>query len=473
MPAVRLANNEPAINANSKRYVRSCCDPNRVAPGVWFKSLGLTHQRTSSHAPYLTFRFLKCADIDDKLKCNLIEDPYKPCDRCKKFGHDCKITDDFKRIAKRTQLADLEKQNESLSRQVEELKSKLADASRRGLSAYHGLPLGDNESSAYPSLLPSAQSGGGTPAPAMISAGIPNEHTEQAHLLLQLKQGQMAAQQMRQGQELPRFKRLGDFTLSTDFEQICWSHFFAVYHKFLPILDEGRNNVDVLYDRGNFLFWTIVLIALRHMNEPESEPNFFLQLLPFYQDLVKDTISKPPKDHFTIKALCLLCYWPLPVSGTTEDMTLTYSGIMMKHAMQIGLHRPSHPDDFARTRIQLRPEDIQDRLRTWVCCNIVAQSISTGYGQPPDTLYDATLNKPFDAGSQNSIAISSNLHIRLEIEKIADQITRSIYIPKNHAKSHLKDAPVWTQVDMILQSLKNLEATIDIKSRKSCGNQTR
>jgi len=356
-----------------------------------------------------------------------------------------------------------------LSRQVAELNSRLTDASRGGLSVYHGLPLGETEGSTYPSLLPSAQSGGGTPSPAVISAGIPNEHTEQAHLLLQLKQGQMVAQQMRQGQEVPRFKRLGDFTLSTDFEEICWKHFFATYHKFLPILDEERNHINLLFERGNFLFWTIMLIALRHMSsEAESEQNFFMQILPFYQDLLKDTISKPPKNHFTIQALCLLCYWPIPVTSSTEDMTLTYSGIMMKHAMQIGLHRPSHPDDFTRTRIQLRPEDINDRLRTWVCCNIVTQNVSTGYGQPPDTLYDATLNKPFHAGGQNSMGVNSNLHARLEIEKIADQITRSIYIPKNHAKSHLKDAPIWTQVDMILQSLKNLEATIDISSRKFC-----
>ena len=440
-----------------------------IAPHVWL----LPCTRSIRWDELSTFTSTICADNGNKLKCNLIEDPYKPCDRCKKFGHECKITDDFKRIAKRTQLADLEKQNEMLSRQVSELNSRLADTSRGGMSVYHGLTLGENEGSTYPSLLPSAQSGGSAPSPAVISAGIPNEHTEQAHLLLQLKQGQMVAQQMRQGQEMPRFKRLGDFTLQAEFEEICWKHFFSTYHKFLPILDEERNHINLLFDRGYFLFWTIMLIALRHMsNEPESE-NFFMQLLPFYQDLLKDTISKPPKNHFTIKALCLLCYWPLPVTSTTEDMTLTYSGIMMKHAMQIGLHRPSHPDDFARTRIQLRPEDITDRLRTWVCCNIVAQNVSTGYGQPPDTLYDATLNKPFHAGDQNSMGVSSNLHARLEIEKISDQITRSIYIPKNHATSHLKDAPVWTQVDLIMQNLKNLEATIDISSRKSWRNHTR
>jgi len=299
-----------------------------------------------------------------------------------------------------------------------------------------------------------------------LGGSVPHEHTEQAHLLLQLKQGQMASHQMIPGQGLPRFRRLGNFTLPEEVEKICWSSFFSIYHKFLPILDNDRIDSDVLYDKNKLLYWTIMLIALRHWTaELDSDRNMFLQLLPYYSDLLKDTITKPPKHHLTIKALCLLCYWPLPVNATTEDMTFTYCGIMMKHAMQIGLHRPSHPDDFARTRIQLKPEDVDDRLRTWVCCNIVAQNVSTGYGQPPDTVYDATLNKPFRVTNQDNLTITSNLHARLEIEKIANQITRAIYIPQNHPKSYFKDTPLGPSVDLMVQTLKNLEVTVDISSR--------
>lgn len=393
-----------------------------------------------------------------QLKCNLVEDPYTPCDRCKKFGHECRITDDFKRIAKRTQLADLEKLCESLTRENAELR-RLSETSRTaGFPAYHSLQLSENESTAFGPLLPSAQSGGGTPTTAVLGAGVPSDHAEHAQMLLTLKQGQ--------GQgRAPR--RIGNFVLPEEIEKICWQNFFDVYHKFLPVVDESRTQPDIVYDRNPFLFWTIILIALRHWATGlDSEPTLFSHLQQDYSELLKDTITKPPKSHLTIKALCLLCYWPLPVTGTTEDMTFTYSGIMMKHAMQIGLHRPSHPDDFARTRIQLQPEDVQDRLRTWVCCNIVAQNVSTGYGQPPDTVYDATLNKPFHMNSQDNLKIESNLHTRLEIEKLANQITKAIYIPQNHPRSYLKDTPVGPSVNLMAENLKNLESTVDISTRK-------
>jgi hypothetical protein len=46
---------------------------------------------------------------------------------------------------------------------------------------------------------------------------------------------------------------------------------------------------------------------------------------------------------------------------------------MMHAAMQIGLHRPGHTQDFSKLRIELREEELRDRVKTWAVCNIVAQ----------------------------------------------------------------------------------------------------
>ena len=101
---------------------------------------------------------------------------------------------------------------------------------------------------------------------------------------------------------------------------------------------------------------------------------------------------------------------------------------MMKFAMHLGLHRPSNPMDFSRTRVQLKEEDISDRLKTWVVCNLIAQNISTGYGQPPETVYDSTLTNPLH--SANEPFKYSHLHTRLELEKLADRVTRWVYSPQ-------------------------------------------
>jgi hypothetical protein len=141
----------------------------------------------------------------------------------------------------------------------------------------------------------------------------------------------------------------------------------------------------------------------------------------------------------------------------------------MKHAMQLGLHRPSHPDDFSRERIPLRQEDINDRLRTWVLCNVVAQNISTGFGQPPDTVYDATLKQPLNAGSDLDWAKLTDIRARLEIERTADQVTRTIYTPQENPQSSHGDLALFAKVDILAQSIKDLERIVDLSNCKLLG----
>lgn len=49
------------------------------------------------------------------------------------------------------------------------------------------------------------------------------------------------------------------------------------------------------------------------------------------------------------------------------------SGLMMQIALQIGLHRPSHAQDFTKFKVELREEELKDRVRTWAACNATAQ----------------------------------------------------------------------------------------------------
>lgn len=48
-------------------------------------------------------------------------------------------------------------------------------------------------------------------------------------------------------------------------------------------------------------------------------------------------------------------------------------GMMMQIAMQIGLHRPSHTQDFSKFQVELREEELKDKVKTWAICNTVAQ----------------------------------------------------------------------------------------------------
>ena len=97
----------------------------------------------------------------------------------------------------------------------------------------------------------------------------------------------------------------------------------------------------------------------------------------------------------------------------------------MQIALQIGLHRPSHTQDFTKFKVELLDEELKDRIRTWAACNGVAQRVSTGYGQPPGTLYDFTLapTGPVDS----SFRLPTEVEGRLLIERFSNNVTKALY----------------------------------------------
>lgn len=89
--------------------------------------------------------------------------------------------------------------------------------------------------------------------------------------------------------------------------------------------------------------------------------------------LVWSTLADVPQSYHVLKALCLLCTWPFPTSSTSTDPTFMLCGMMMQVSMQLGLHRPSHVQDFSKFRMELMEGELRDKVRTWAVCNIVAQ----------------------------------------------------------------------------------------------------
>ena len=97
----------------------------------------------------------------------------------------------------------------------------------------------------------------------------------------------------------------------------------------------------------------------------------------------------------------------------------------MHVAMAIGLHRPSHVQDFSKFKADLMEEELRDRVRTWAACNAVAQRVATGYGQPPTTFYDWTL-EPKGAYPPGFI-LPKDAQNRLTIERFSSRITQMLY----------------------------------------------
>jgi hypothetical protein len=260
---------------------------------------------------------------------------------------------------------------------------------------------------------------------ANFAATPPNadDGSHDAALLLNLKQSDPnRATPLGRITPMGRTQALDGVILTSDMIESLWAEFYVRYHQFLPVLDPNIDTPDHVLHRSRFLFWTIIMVAARHY---PADTTLFPRLAQPYEKFVKEIVTKPPTrdQHHAVKALCLLCTWPLPVTSTTDDMTLIHSGIMMKFAMHLGIHRPSSPFDFNNIPINLRQDQVTDRLRTWAICNLVAQNVSTSYGQPPETVWDTTLLPK--VGEIPSALLP--LQNRLKIEQEVDKVTRSIY----------------------------------------------
>lgn len=171
-----------------------------------------------------------------------------------------------------------------------------------------------------------------------------------------------------------RIATLGNVMLAPDRVNELFQEFFKNYHPFLPFLDAAESPEDYLKS-DRLLFWTIIATAARHFR---PDPTLYGKLTGSggpVMELLWSQMRKVPQSHHVVKALCLLCTWPLSAARTSTDPTFMLCGLMMQIAMQIGLHQPTHLQDFSRFKLQLKKEDINDRVRTWAVCNIVAQML--------------------------------------------------------------------------------------------------
>ncbi|KAH6669258.1 hypothetical protein B0J14DRAFT_115451 [Halenospora varia] len=326
-----------------------------------------------------------------KLRCDVVQDPFTTCSRCNRLKLECKIESNFKRVGKRSKHAEMEKQIERLRRNLQRAQAQ-------------GYMVDDDEDIESP-----------------IANGVYSRNNqsymgsdEAVSSLLHLKQGGPY--------NLPRIvKEIENVGLTEEAINHLFTEFWRCYHPYLPFLNPHQPP-DQYYQQHPLLFWVIVAVASRRYT---ADPGLLTSLSGPLTRLLWTTVGDVPNNHYVVKALSLLCTWPLPTSTTSTDPTHILGGVMMKTATGIGLHRPNHTQDFSRVSVDLNREQLHDRVVTWAVCNIVAQSIGTGYGQPASTLYDWTL--AVRPGEDGPFTLSPELEARLQIERFCDKVSKEMY----------------------------------------------
>ena len=233
--------------------------------------------------------------------------------------------------------------------------------------------LADKESSD-----PQAQAPSQWPTPDTSHGFVNNQgndslsalHQGAADSLLELRNSSDAVTGLTATAQPAPTKKLGKTVLTLDQVNDLFQQYFTSYHPFLPVLDPDKP-ADHYAELSDLLFWSIIVVAARRYDD---DPTLLTGLLAPFQSLLWSTVSSVTHNYHDIRALCLICTWPLPTKSTSTDPTFMLSGLMMHMALQCGLHRPSHVKDFSRIRVELRAEDVLDRLKTWAACNIVSQT---------------------------------------------------------------------------------------------------
>ncbi|KAJ5130343.1 uncharacterized protein N7515_006382 [Penicillium bovifimosum] len=348
-----------------------------------------------------------------KLRCDVIQDPWTDCSRCRRLRLSCKIESNFKRVGKRSRNAEME-------REIMELRKQIASGQNVPRMSQKQQALADQ-------LTPKQESNQVSPAvyqtPSAMSADQYMGSQEAVASLLDLRSGFDGSNFMRNGVQI---KRIEDVMVVPEKVSELFNLFFTYYHPFLPFLDRTQSP-DEYYNASSLLFWTIISVGARRY---QGDSNLLTALAGPVTRLVWSTLADIPQSYHVVKALALLCSWPFPTSSTSTDPTFMLCGMMIQVAMQLGLHRPSHTQDFSKFRVELIEDELRDKVRTWAICNIVAQ------------------------------------RRRLEIEMFCDRITRALYTNRRDPVGLTSDHERSTMISFLSRDFEELEE--QLKSQNDC-----
>ena len=297
----------------------------------------------------------------DQLKCNVEQEPFSPCARCRHHKLECKIDSAFKRVGKRSRHAEIERRIVELELENAQLRERLAS---RPTHTYHATTT--ESATTVPYGLPASP----TYTSLASATDTPLASDEAVASLMKMKNGTEISAPFNGTLEQQSFRTIGKVSLPEYRVLELFREYFDHYHQFLPLLNPDWPP-DQYYETSSLLFWTIICVSARRF---DLDPDLLEKLTHHLMELVWSTVGDVPQNYHMVKSLCILCTWPLPISRSSTDSTFILAGVMMHIALQVGLHRPSHAQDFSRMRVQLKDGEIQDRAKTWVACIVVAQT---------------------------------------------------------------------------------------------------
>ncbi|KAM0790082.1 hypothetical protein ACM66B_005410 [Microbotryomycetes sp. NB124-2] len=162
-----------------------------------------------------------------------------------------------------------------------------------------------------------------------------------------------------------------------------FSIYFEHCHRHAPFLDPEIHTPATTGSRSPFLFTCICTVAARFYTKRTDD--LYRKCLRIAKKIAFDAMTKGYKSTEICQGFLLLCGWNQPAERFEEERTYQFSGIAIRMATDLNLHRKTLtvlPDDVSAETKTLYQREIMNRERTWIYCYICDRSTSTQMGKP-------------------------------------------------------------------------------------------
>ncbi|CBQ68910.1 conserved hypothetical protein [Sporisorium reilianum SRZ2] len=163
-----------------------------------------------------------------------------------------------------------------------------------------------------------------------------------------------------------------------------FSIFFRRCTQHITLLDADWHTPTFICSRSPFLFTCVCAVAAKFY---ERRPDLHAKCLALTRKVAFDVVNRGFKSIEIVQGFLLMALYAQPAERFEEDKTWMYSGIALRMATDLNLHRKSvatfnhspHPDDPA---VLDREREILNRERTWYVCFATDRGLSIQMGKP-------------------------------------------------------------------------------------------
>ena len=163
-----------------------------------------------------------------------------------------------------------------------------------------------------------------------------------------------------------------------------FSIFFRRCTQHVCLLDAEWHTPTFICSRSPFLFTCVCTVAAKFY---ERRPDLHSKCLALTRKVAFDVVNRGFKSIEIVQGFLLMAMYAQPAERFEEDKTWMYSGIALRMATDLNLHRKSvatfnhspHPDDPA---VLDREREILNRERTWYVCFALDRGLSIQMGKP-------------------------------------------------------------------------------------------